>query len=212
MPPGSTLPSPDELASRITEANNSAGLLVQFIQSTPANELPGNELTKEFSDRCRSASRSMQTYIHSTNPVPDEDTLSTLVETNDRLSTALSRYQHALLKARKALGQNGSGSPAPSNSNGALSDSGSASMSGAASPPPPVPPHRTQTTPMPTQPPRPPPVRRTTSNSANRYEYRSEDFQVQNPFADYQSSDYTGDAPKNEKDAAKAHPPTGSLI
>lgn len=211
MPPGSTLPPPDELASRITEANNSAGLLIQFIQSTPANELPGNELTKEFSDRCRSASRSMQTYIHSTNPVPDEDTLSTLVETNDRLSIALSRYQHALLKARQALGQNG-GSPAPSNSNGALSDSGSASMSGAASPPAPAPPQRTQTIPMPTQPPRPPPVRRTTSNSANRHEYRSEDFQVQNPFADNQASNDTGDAPANENDAAKTQPPTGRLI
>ena len=43
----------------------------------------------------------MQTYIHSDSPAPDEDTLLTLIETNDQLATAMSRHQRALLQARR---------------------------------------------------------------------------------------------------------------
>ena len=64
----------------------------------------GNELIKEFLERCQSASRSMQGYIHSDNPPPDEDTLLTLIETNDQLSVALSKHQRALLQARRVTG------------------------------------------------------------------------------------------------------------
>lgn len=98
------LPSPAELAQRVEEAKTSAKLLSQVVQSTPSNEVPGNELIKEFVERCQSATRSMQDYIHSDNPAPDEDTLLTLIETNDLLATTMSKHQRALLQARRATG------------------------------------------------------------------------------------------------------------
>ena len=96
------LPPPAELAQRVEEAKTSAKLLSQVVQSTPPNEVLGNELIKEFVERCQSATRSMQDYIHSDNPAPDEDTLLTLIETNDQLATAISKHQRALLQARRA--------------------------------------------------------------------------------------------------------------
>lgn len=98
------LPPPAELAQRVEEAKTSAKLLSQVVQSTPPNEVLGNELIKEFVERCQSATRSMQDYIHSDNPAPDEDTLLTLIETNDQLATAISKHQHALLQARRTTG------------------------------------------------------------------------------------------------------------
>ena len=98
------LPSPAELAQRVEEAKTSAKLLSQLVQSTPPAEMLGNELIKEFVERCQSASRSMQNYIHSDNPSPDEDTLLTLIETNDQLATAMSKHQRALLQARRTTG------------------------------------------------------------------------------------------------------------
>ena len=98
------LPPPAELAQRVEEAKTSAKLLSQVVQSTPPAEVLGNELIKEFVERCQSASRSIQSYIHSDNPAPDEDTLLTLIETNDQLATAMSRHQHALLQARRVTG------------------------------------------------------------------------------------------------------------
>ena len=100
----SGIPPPHELAQRIEEAKTSAKLLLQVVQSTPPNEVLGNELIKEFVDRCQSASRSVQSYIHSDNPPPDEDTLLTLIETNDQLASAISRHQRALLQARRVTG------------------------------------------------------------------------------------------------------------
>lgn len=100
------LPPPHELAQRIEEARTSGKLLLQVVQSTPPAELLGNELVKEFVERCQSASRSIQGYIHSNNPPPDEDTLLTLIETNDQLSTSISRHQRALLQARRMTGPN----------------------------------------------------------------------------------------------------------
>ncbi|PWY64044.1 GAT domain-containing protein [Aspergillus heteromorphus CBS 117.55] len=174
--PSAALPEPGELVARISEAKTSAKLLIQFVQSTPPTEMLENELIKEFSDRCRSASRAIQNYIHATNPGPDEDTLVTLIETNDELSVALSKHQHAILSARRAQGLSASQSSASSSQ---------ASASGAvqSSVPPPVPPRDTQS---PLQSsgvsPTPPSLPRTYSNGAGQY--RSEDFQVQNPFAD----------------------------
>lgn len=98
------LPPPAELAQRVEEAKTSAKLLSQVVQSTPPNEVLGNELIKEFVERCQSATRSMQNYIHSDNPAPDEDTLLTLIETNDQLAMANSKHQRALLQARRATG------------------------------------------------------------------------------------------------------------
>ncbi|QIW96532.1 hypothetical protein AMS68_002050 [Peltaster fructicola] len=98
------LPSPPELASRIEESRNTAKILIQFLQTTPAEEISTNDLVKEFAERCQSAQRSMQTYINCENPAPDDDTLQTLIETNEQLSLACSRYQRAVLAARRALG------------------------------------------------------------------------------------------------------------
>ncbi|QSS65242.1 GAT domain-containing protein [Histoplasma capsulatum] len=97
----SGLPSPEELSARITEANISASLLLQFVQSTPTAEFYTNDLLKEFSARCQAAAKSIQGYINATNPSPDEDTMLTLIETNDRLSAAFSKYQRAAVVARR---------------------------------------------------------------------------------------------------------------
>lgn len=105
-------PPPQELAGRIEEARTSAKLLQQVVQSTAPADFVNNDLIKEFVDRCQSASRSVQAYIHADNPAPDEDTLLTLIETNDQLSVALSRHQRAMLQARKVTGAGTS--PVPS--------------------------------------------------------------------------------------------------
>ncbi|KAL4798984.1 hypothetical protein BDV19DRAFT_320105 [Aspergillus venezuelensis] len=205
-----SLPPPDELVSRISEAKTSAKLLTQFVQSTPPTEMLSNDLIQEFSGRCRRASRAIQNYIHATNPPPDEDTLLTLIETSDELSVALSKHQRAVLQARKALGQRtppaepNSESPSPSDQYPTQSISRPV-------PPPPVP-HRSQTPPLvePVSPVSPegfahrsnttattgtvgtantaPSDISTASGSGPQFgrydEYRSEDYQVQNPFAD----------------------------
>lgn len=98
------LPPPHELSSRIEEAKTSAGLLSQVVQSTPPSEVINNELVREFADRCQSASRSIQAYMIAENPAPDNDTMETLIETNDQLTKALSQHQRAILHARKVMG------------------------------------------------------------------------------------------------------------
>ncbi|OJJ34997.1 hypothetical protein ASPWEDRAFT_27676 [Aspergillus wentii DTO 134E9] len=182
------LPQPDELAARIAEAKTSAKLLLQFVQSTPPADIAENELIKEFSDRCRSASRSVQEYIHATNPAPDEDTLMTLIETNDELSVSLSKYQHSLLGARKAVGSSTASSSSEATASGARPVPAPATES-------PAPRRQTQDAPSPVS------TLSDQDNSISRYgsvvsngtssrsEYRSEDYQVQNPFAD--SNTYT---------------------
>lgn len=104
-----TLPPPVELAGRIEEARTSAKLLLQLVQSTPANELLGNDLVKEFSERCIAAQRSIQGYINCDSPPPDDDTMLTLIETNEQLSLAASKHQRAVLQARRLQGP----SPSP---------------------------------------------------------------------------------------------------
>lgn len=98
------LPPPDELAARIEEAKTTARLLIQTVQSTPQAELLGNELVKEFGERARSAHKSIQNYMNCENPPPDEDTMLTLIETNDQLNVAMSKHHRAILQARKAAG------------------------------------------------------------------------------------------------------------
>lgn len=99
-----SLPPPIELAGRIEEARTSAKLLLQLVQSTPAHELLGNDLVKEFAERCTAAQRSVQGYIACDNPPPDDDTMLTLIETNEQLSLAASKHQRAVLQARRLLG------------------------------------------------------------------------------------------------------------
>ncbi|CZS96459.1 uncharacterized protein RAG0_05762 [Rhynchosporium agropyri] len=106
------LPAPRELSSRIEEAKTSAGLLSQVVQSTPPSEVIQNELVREFADRCQSASRSIQAYMIAENPSPDNDTMETLIETNEQLNKAMNQHQRAVLAARKASGM-GSGEPTP---------------------------------------------------------------------------------------------------
>jgi hypothetical protein len=192
-PPANTLPNAEELAARVEEARNSAKLLTQFVRSTPPAELEDNDLVKEFVDRCRAGSRLIQGYIHSTNPAPDEDTLLTLIETNDEISVALSQQQRAMLKARKVRG---SSSPSSSNVNSPEPTSQSQSQgfaSGAATPReqplPPVPvatelPSTVMTGGRTSNATTAAPTAAPTIGNTGRYEYRPEDFQVQNPFAD----------------------------
>lgn len=118
------LPPPHELAQRVEEARTSSKLLLQVVQSTPPNEVLNNELIKEFVERCQSASRSVQGYINSEDPRPDEDTLLTLIETNDQISTALSRYQRAMLQARRITG----GTPSPASGSAQRNGNGAAEM------------------------------------------------------------------------------------
>ena len=105
------LPPPHELAGRIEEARTSTKILQQMVLSTPPSEYIGNELIKEFVDRCESASRSIHGYIHSDNPAPDEDTLITLIETKEKLALELSRHQRTMLQARKAAGSSPRSTP-----------------------------------------------------------------------------------------------------
>jgi hypothetical protein len=107
------LPSPQELASRIEEARTSAKLLSQLIQSTPPSELLDSDLIKEFADRCQSASRSIQAYMIAENPSPDNDTMETLIETNEHLGKAMNQHQRAVLSARKAAGLGTTPTPPP---------------------------------------------------------------------------------------------------
>ncbi|RAL63549.1 hypothetical protein DID88_003593 [Monilinia fructigena] len=98
------LPPPHELSSRIEEARTSAKLLSQVVQSTPPSELLANELVREFADRCQSASRSVQAYMVAENPGPDNDTMETLIDTNEQLSLAMNLHQRSVLHARKIMG------------------------------------------------------------------------------------------------------------
>lgn len=107
------LPPAHELASRIEEARNTAKILLQLIQQSSTAELVSNGLAREFSERCQQAQKSMQVYINCDSPPPDDDTMLTLIETNEQLSLASTRYQRAILTARKQLGANTSGSSTP---------------------------------------------------------------------------------------------------
>ncbi|KAI9886014.1 MAG: Small subunit processome complex component [Watsoniomyces obsoletus] len=109
------LPPPHELVGRIEEAKTSAKLLLQVVQSTPPMEILGNDLIKEFANRCLSASRSIQGYINAEDPAPDNDTLLTLIDTNDQLMMAMSKHQRAVLQARKTLAarETNQGGPSP---------------------------------------------------------------------------------------------------
>jgi hypothetical protein len=100
------LPDPIELASRLEEARTSAKLLEQVVMNTPPGEILDNDLIKEFADRCSSASRSIQGYMTSENPTPDNDTMENLIDTNEQLQTALNQHKRAVLSARKQLGLN----------------------------------------------------------------------------------------------------------
>jgi hypothetical protein len=55
----------------------------------------------------------MQKYIHCQNPSPDEDTMLTLIETNDQLAMAMSKHQRALLQAKKEISRENSMSTTP---------------------------------------------------------------------------------------------------
>jgi hypothetical protein len=95
------LPDPVELAGRLEEARTSANLLQQVVTNTAPGEILGNDLIKEFSERCQSASKSIQGYMASENPAPDNETMESLIDTNEQLQNALNLHQRATLNARK---------------------------------------------------------------------------------------------------------------
>ncbi|TLD22186.1 hypothetical protein PspLS_08056 [Pyricularia sp. CBS 133598] len=95
------LPEPVELANRLEEARTSAKLLQQVVACTPPAEVLDHELIQEFANRCLSASRSIQGYMTAENPSPDNDTMESLIDTNEQLQTALNLHQRAVLNARK---------------------------------------------------------------------------------------------------------------
>ncbi|KAI0201835.1 hypothetical protein F4808DRAFT_100171 [Astrocystis sublimbata] len=97
------LPDPIELAGRLEEARTSAKLLQQVVTNTPPAEILGNDLIKEFAERCQSASRSIQGYMASENPTPDNETMESLIDTNEQLQNALNLNQRAMLNARKQV-------------------------------------------------------------------------------------------------------------
>ncbi|KAJ5161761.1 hypothetical protein N7492_007153 [Penicillium capsulatum] len=213
QPPPKTLPDQGELAARVEEAKNSAKLLTQFVQTTPQAEMEDNDLIKEFVDRCRTSSRLIQTYIHSTNPVPDEDTLLTLIECNDEISVALSQQQRAMLKARKSRATStpdSSNTTSPSPINTEVAASGSARLDSQG-------PHRERDSPVSPEQPRPmidfpsttmPGGRPNPSRTNGEpYTYDASAFEVQNPFADdYATTDtdryrqtHSVNAPSNDR-------------
>lgn len=108
------LPDPVELANRLEEARTSAKLLEQVVASTPPSEVLSNDLIKEFSDRCSSASRSIQAYMTAEDPAPDNDTMESLIDTNEQLQQALNQHRRAVLQAKKQLGPNDNRSSSPS--------------------------------------------------------------------------------------------------
>ncbi|KAI2790917.1 hypothetical protein POX_c03768 [Penicillium oxalicum] len=227
-PAGSSraLPDAGELVARIEEARNSAKLLTQFVQITPSAELEDNDLIKEFIERCRSSAQNLQGYIHSTNPAPDENTLLTLIETNDEISVALSQQQRAMLRARKARGASNPTSNVHSPVSPGSDGIGSGGLGGQptlSSDPVPIPTGHgsrcleRQSTPREEQPSahsvsRPHATRKTLA----QYEYNSADFEVQNPFADENAAGDSDAEKHHQKDSAMAstiagnvqHPPT----
>ncbi|KAK4153712.1 hypothetical protein C8A00DRAFT_43408 [Chaetomidium leptoderma] len=98
------LPDPVELANRLEEGRTSAKLLEQVVACTPPSEVLSNDLIKEFSDRCTSASRSIQGYMAAENPGPDNDTMESLIDTNEQIQQALNQHHRAVLQAKKQFG------------------------------------------------------------------------------------------------------------
>jgi GAT domain len=187
-----SLPPPDELAARIEEARTTAKLLSQTVQSTPSADVPNNDLIKEFADRASSASRSVQGYIHSTDPAPDEDTLLTLIETNEQLSVAMSKHQRALLQARRAL-SNSPPAAVPSEVERINYPAPTGPLPGAVGvvktqhhvyPPPRSPPQRAQDH-VYSPPPNPPPQRAPSAQQQLQQREQKSNYDVpENPFAD----------------------------
>lgn len=100
------LPDPVELSNRLEEARTSAKLLEQVVVCTAPGEVLSNELIKEFADRCLSAARSVQGYMAADDPPPDNDTMESLINTNEQLQQALNQHQRAVLNAKKQFGIN----------------------------------------------------------------------------------------------------------
>lgn len=189
-PSTAVYPEPGELAARVEEARNSAKLLTQFVQTTPAAEIDQNELIKEFIDRCRTSSRLIQSYIHANNPPPDEDTLLTLIECNDEISVALSHQQRAMLKARKARG-----STSPLSNSNDISSVSPIMASGARQNPASPLIDLDNTTTMEGR-------ISTVRDTQEPYEYRASDFEVENPFADNNATQFP-DAERNRPNAGQ---------
>ncbi|KAK0655210.1 hypothetical protein B0T16DRAFT_314971 [Cercophora newfieldiana] len=132
------IPNPVELANRLEEARTSAKLLEQVVGCTPPAEILSNDLIKEFADRCLSAFRSIQGYM-SADPAPDNDTMESLLDTNEQLQRSLNQHQRAVLQAKKHLGlgePRNSTSPTGAPQSGPSPDSATATPANFGPPPP----------------------------------------------------------------------------
>lgn len=98
------LPPAAELAARVEEANSSAKLLQQLVQSTPLQEIQNNDLIQEFGQRVWAAQKSMRSYIDHGDPPADKTTLEQLIQTSELLSVAASKHQRAILQSRQQFG------------------------------------------------------------------------------------------------------------
>lgn len=95
------LPPPVELQRRLGEARESVSLFYAFVGTTPPERVLTDDLLREFAQRCRDALRSIQAYIFSNDPVPDLDTLETLVKIEKEISFQLSSCYEKYLNSRR---------------------------------------------------------------------------------------------------------------
>jgi len=193
-----TLPPPIELAGRIEEARTSAKLLLQLVQSTPANELLNNELVKEFAERCTAAQRSIHSYIACDNPAPDDDTMLTLIETNEQLSLAASKHQRAMLQSRRLMGA----SPSPPVPSGSSTPAGVPPPSHGPAYMPPPPPQNDVTSLPPVNTASTPPLEEPRPVLPNRPQQSAHQ---ENPFADHYTSSYTPPAANQDPRATNEY-------
>jgi len=121
-------------------------------------------------------------------PAPDNDTMETLIETNELLSKALSLHQRAVLNARKAAGLGTSPTPTPPINQNTNSAPVARTDSGFAAPPSGPPPGQRDQPPLARkQPPIPPPG-----------DYAPTDADEENPFADPSEKKKISNAPPKE--------------
>jgi hypothetical protein len=105
------------------------------------------------------------------NPAPDNDTMETLINTNEQLAKAMSQHQRSILNARKVMGLGSGQTPPPGPPPGRTESSFA---------PPPGPPPNSSNPPIPAQKPAPqiPPPGDFAPNLAD------DDEEARNPFAD----------------------------
>lgn len=116
QPASAKFPPPEELSLRIEEARNTAKILTQLVQTTPQSDVLSSDLMIEFTQRCQTAQRSMQSFINCA--PPDDDTLQNLIEVNEQLNLSIGKCQRAVLNARRLTTTNNGSNTSSPNLNG----------------------------------------------------------------------------------------------